>query len=85
MGRRQWGLSPSKKNPGDWVLIGPYDPAFVAALKAAVPASGRQWDPVAKAWKIREGSEDATRTVVERFNDNETAGDDASRDYEAWQ
>lgn len=30
----------------------PYDPVFVAELKALVPASERAWDPEAKCWWI---------------------------------
>ncbi len=30
----------------------PYDPAFVAGLKANIPAAGRTWDPIGKVWIV---------------------------------
>ena len=30
----------------------PYDPAFVAALKASIPAAGRMWDATSKVWIV---------------------------------
>ena len=30
----------------------PYNPALVAALKSAVPASDRRWDPSRKVWQV---------------------------------
>lgn len=33
-------------------LSSPYDPAFVAAFKLAVPASGRRWDGTQRQWLI---------------------------------
>lgn len=30
----------------------PYDPAFVAAFKAAVPPAARRWDAASKRWLI---------------------------------
>jgi hypothetical protein len=34
------------------VYYSSYDPGLVAALKSAVPASDRKWDPARKAWQI---------------------------------
>lgn len=30
----------------------PYDPAFVASLKASIPAAGRMWDATSKVWIV---------------------------------
>ncbi|MCG3145993.1 MAG: hypothetical protein HONDAALG_03772 [Gammaproteobacteria bacterium] len=30
----------------------PYDPAFVAGLKASIPAAGRMWDATSKVWIV---------------------------------
>ena len=48
----KWKINPSRPSPGWWVLIGPYDTEFVAALKRTVPASAREWNPILKAWKF---------------------------------
>lgn len=43
----------NKSAKGDWyVLVGPYDADLVEDLKREVPASGREWMPVAKCWRI---------------------------------
>ena len=43
----------NKTRRGDYLLLGPYDERLVSWLKDHVPASGRQWMPVLKAWRIR--------------------------------
>jgi hypothetical protein len=81
-----WKLTESKRSPGVWVLIGPYDPDFLDDLKAAVPPDARTWDPVLKGWRIRgEVAVAAARRVVEMYEDNAQAGDDgddATRGYD---
>lgn len=37
---------------GALVVRTPYDPALVAQLKAAIPASDRKWEPAERAWLV---------------------------------
>lgn len=37
---------------GALAVTSPYDPAFVAALKATIPASDRKWDGASKRWMV---------------------------------
>lgn len=49
------------------VLRCDYDPDFVEALKEAVPASHRQWDPAEKAWVIHERHEKLVRRLLAEY------------------
>lgn len=56
-------LTPSKS--GDHhVLLGPYDEGLVAELKRKVPASHREWRPVAKCWRIRDPFDQTVRDML---------------------
>lgn len=45
----------------------PYDPAFVAALKANVPSAGRTWDPARKIWVVASNYASVLQMVVEQY------------------
>ena len=45
----------------------PYDPAFVAALKANVPSAGRTWDPTHKTWVVASNYATALQMVVTQY------------------
>lgn len=45
----------------------PYDPAFVAALKANVPSAGRTWDPARKIWVVANNYASVLQMVVEQY------------------
>ena len=48
-GRGQIAISAS---PEGLRLSSPYDPAFVAAFKLAIPANARRWDGQNKQWIV---------------------------------
>jgi hypothetical protein len=37
-----------------FILNSPYDPTFVAAFKAAIPWTAREWDAARKVWRVDE-------------------------------
>lgn len=47
-----------------FVLVGPYNATLVAQLKAEVPASHREWRPVAKCWRILPPYDGAVRRMI---------------------
>jgi hypothetical protein len=63
-----WKINPSRPSPGWLVLIGPYDPEFVAALKAAIPPADRDWNEVLRGWKFRESYRADVEALIERHS-----------------
>jgi DnaJ-domain-containing protein 1 len=45
----------------------PYDPAFVAALKAAIPSAGRTWDGTRKTWVVAANYAQPLQAVVSQY------------------
>lgn len=45
----------------------PYHPALVAALKAAIPAAERRWDPARKAWLVAPAHGRALADLTRRY------------------
>jgi hypothetical protein len=60
-----WKLNPTK-DPVFFLLIGPYNEAFVADLKREIPPPYREWKPVAKAWKIADAYKRQAQAVIDR-------------------
>ncbi|MGH1344374.1 MAG: hypothetical protein ACRBN8_22635 [Nannocystales bacterium] len=55
----------NKSVRGDhYVLIGPYDQALISKLRELVPATHREWRPVAKCWRIREPHDQTVRDLI---------------------
>ena len=50
---------------GALVLSSPYSPALVAALKATIPATERQWDGQRKVWKVAPQHGPAIQGIVQ--------------------
>lgn len=50
------------------MLLGPYDESFKNDLKDLIPASDREWLPVAKAWKFRDTYRAEVESLVERHS-----------------
>lgn len=67
-----WKLSPTKV-PAFFLLIGPYDEAFIEDLKREIPAPYREWKPVAKAWKIADAYKDQAQTVIDRHSSSSSS------------
>ena len=64
-----WKLT-ATRDPAFFLLIGPYDAAFIADLKHSVPPPYREWRPVAKAWKIADAYRRAAQEVIERHTNS---------------
>lgn len=62
-----WRVSESKRREGWLVVIGPYDVEFVAALKEAVPASLRSWEPVGRFWNVHGSCRAQVEQLIARF------------------
>ena len=45
----------------------PYDPKFVEALKGAIPAKQRWWEPELKLWRVDRAAGDALTGLLWRF------------------
>lgn len=61
----RWKINPSKRQPGMLVVLGPWDEAFIAALKAGVPARLRTWDPKLRAWLVNEAARAKLEQIIE--------------------
>jgi hypothetical protein len=66
--RQTWKVTPSRRSPGGLVVIGPFDEAFKADLKAEIPAENRSWNSSLPAWLVREESREALLAVIERHS-----------------
>lgn len=51
---------------GALAITSPYDPAFVAALKAQIPASDRKWDGGSKRWMVSPSFGSQLQRLIER-------------------
>lgn len=69
MNTRHCSITPITMGPRDGALEvrTPYDPAFVAALKANVPSAGRTWDPARKTWVVASNYATALQAVVAQY------------------
>lgn len=55
----------SKSAKGDWyTLVGPYDADLVARIRSEVPATHREWRPVAKCWRIWPPYHEAVQSAI---------------------
>jgi len=52
---------------GTLVYRTPYNPGLVAALKAAVPASDRKWDPARKVWLVAPAHGAVLAAIAEQY------------------
>ncbi|MCA8962422.1 MAG: hypothetical protein KDC38_17980 [Planctomycetes bacterium] len=52
---------------GELAVIGPYDDAFVADLKA-LPAASRRWDSGLRAWLVSKAQRRATELIIAKHS-----------------
>lgn len=64
---KTWKLTESRARAGWHTLIGPYDAAFVRALKAAVDRKDREWDDIGKFWRVRSTVVEVAQRVINEF------------------
>lgn len=74
----RWKLNESKRRAGWLVLIGPYDPEFLAEFKRRVPQNARIWEPGLRAWLVKVEVRELVEEIVDKHSE-----DDHERDYEA--
>lgn len=56
-----------KITPQGLAVHTPYNPAFVAELKASIPTAGRAWDKDSKAWIVAANYATALQQVIARY------------------
>lgn len=54
-------------SPGGLIVRTPYNPAFVASLKASIPTAGRAWDSASKAWIVAPNYAVALNQVLAQY------------------
>jgi DnaJ-domain-containing protein 1 len=60
-------MSSIQLDNGSLLYSSRYDPALVAALKAAIPSSERQWDGARKAWRVMPSHADTLVQLTEQY------------------
>lgn len=50
-----------------YVINTPYNPNFLEFIKARIPGAKRNWDPVAKVWRVEEDYMDVVRMLAEEL------------------
>jgi len=71
---KTWKLNPTL-NPGQLLLVGPYDAHFVEALKQTIPSHAREWNSFSKSWRIDEAFAAATCELIAEHSQIEAPSD----------
>lgn len=64
--RRAWRVTASVRNPGWFILIGPYDPEFLRDFKLSVAARHRTWKPGLRAWAFHADAVEVVDELLRR-------------------